>query len=350
MAQSVKSSLPYVEGDTTSVSKQGRSYKIILDQYRVKSYEATKASLKNLLWNLNLMYNARKMDYVESCGRSLIVILNLLLFLFSAIMVVVGCLVKYCSSVFNRYFTPIMDSVQRLATEEPAEHSLGNINIADIINEAATVAIVLGAALLIISVFGWCGACCKVRWMLAVYCGILTLLLATQITFLILLIVMRSKVDIALKEPLKETLKYKYQGITGKDTASISWNYIMNSLHCCGVYDFRDFNNSISWDRFYHDPKSRKTYKLKIPIVCCKLKGEYPNVQPPEDVSCALYPTRQTSNYHQGCYDKLWHTISTAEITMMAVLSLAAMFQMMLIFFSLYLIGKINKHERSEDS
>ncbi|GAB1598683.1 tetraspanin-6-like [Argonauta hians] len=296
------------------------------------------------------MDNERKVDYVESCGRILIVILNLLLFLISAIMMVIGFLIKYCSSVFNRYFTPIMDSVQRLATEEPVKNSLGNISIVDIINEAATVAIILGTILLLISVFGWCGACCKVRWMLAVYCGILTLLLATQITFLILLIVMRSKVDIALKDPLKETLKYKYEGITGKNTASMSWNYIMNSLQCCGVYDFRDFNNSTVWDRYYHDPRSKRTYKLKIPIVCCKLKGEYPNVEPPEDVSCAVYPTRQTSNYHQGCYDKLWETISTAELTLMAVLSLATMFQMTLIFFALYLIGKINKSKRLQES
>lgn len=59
MAQSVKSSLPYVEGDITSVSKQGGSYMVTLDRCRFKGYEVTKSSLKNLLWNLNLMYNGK---------------------------------------------------------------------------------------------------------------------------------------------------------------------------------------------------------------------------------------------------------------------------------------------------
>lgn len=289
----------------------------------------------------------RKVNCFEVASRGIITVLNLLFFLVSASMIIFGCIIKYGSSNLLRYLEPIFDSIEKISSEK--NYPLGHISISHLILEAATVAIVLGAVLLCIAWFGWCGACCRQRTMLVLYCGLLTLLLALQVTVVVLLVVMRSRVDLALKKPWKDTLVHQYRGIQGQDTLSVSWNYIMNSLDCCGVEGSEDFDKSKNWDRIYHDPHTRRSVHLSIPLICCKYLGEYPDIEPPRNFTCAIVPDLYNSNYKKGCYNEIWNYISRAELTLACVMMLATIIQMMLIFSSVYLISKISTESKYDE-
>jgi hypothetical protein len=59
---------------------------------------------------------------------------------------------------------------------------------------------------------------------------------------------------------------------------------------CCGVENYTDFEKAKKWQREYDVPNIGLV-NLTVPIACCILNGTFPNVSPPDDLTCATNPT-----------------------------------------------------------
>jgi hypothetical protein len=191
------------------------------------------------------------------CWQKLVLVINLLLFIVGLAITGVGI---YLQVEMADYFD-----------------LLGDIKV-----NSATIIIIIGCIVTIITFFGFCGACMKNACMMKTFAGSIIVILLVEAVLVIVIYVHKDDI----KDQMKNALKNYNDGT--KDGVTKVWDKLQHNYHCCGVENAHDwsvkFNNTSTPDA--------------IPDSCCKK----------EEQGCgkdALKNPDNTDIYSTGCFEKL---------------------------------------------
>ncbi|XP_063577057.1 tetraspanin-6 isoform X2 [Pongo abelii] len=194
-------------------------------------------------------------------------------------------------------------------------------NYFSLLNEKATnvpfVLIATGTVIILLGTFGCFATCRASAWMLKLYAMFLTLIFLVELVAAIVGFVFRHEIKNSFKNNYEKALK-QYNS-TG-DYRSHAVDKIQNTLHCCGVTDYRDWT-----DTNYYSEKG-------FPKSCCKL----------EDCT----PQRDADKVNnEGCFIKVM-TIIESEMGVVAGISFGvACFQLIGIFLAYCLSRAITNNQ-----
>ncbi|XP_069114850.1 uncharacterized protein [Argopecten irradians] len=212
---------------------------------------------------------------------------------------------------------------------------LSTLDLWGIIEKASIGFISFGVAVCLIAVFGVHGIKSKNETLLIAYASVLGILVVTEMVFLIVVFKLRSKVDESLKTPLRDLINKQYAGFNGSDVVSVTFNYIMIQLSCCGVDGFGDFYRARKWSKSIRIDENT-SIPLFTPVACCKAEERKSN-----NYACASNPTNRNSNYRQGCYDSFWEEVYKHNPLIVSCATGVVIFELLLIFFACWVAHKI---------
>ncbi|XP_012622840.1 tetraspanin-6 [Microcebus murinus] len=169
-------------------------------------------------------------------------------------------------------------------------------NYFSLLNEKATnvpfLLIGTGIVVIFLGTFGCFATCRASAWMLKLYAMFLTLIFLVQVVSAMLGFVFRHEIKNTFKNNYENALKH--YNSTG-DYRSNAVDKIQNTLHCCGITDYKDWT-----DTDYYSEKG-------FPKSCCKLQ----DCSPQRDAD-------QVNN--EGCIKKVL-TILESKIGIVAGIS-----------------------------
>jgi len=184
---------------------------------------------------------------------------------------------------------------------------------------------IIGSIVFLIAFLGCCGTMQESNCMMMTYAFVLSLLLIAEVGIVIVALVYSDDFEKVLHEGFGKSIK-KY-GIND-DPVMESWNSMQQNLKCCGIDDYKDWEQT-SW-----------TVKEKlVPISCC-IKAEdgcSDNVfdQSPEFVGQTIYT--------EGCLKKALNDIGTQYITIGA--GVVAAIELVGIIFACCLAGRFRRKQ-----
>ncbi|NXK55147.1 TSN1 protein, partial [Chauna torquata] len=155
--------------------------------------------------------------------------------------------------------------------------------------------IVIGAILLVIGFLGCCGAQKESKCLLMMFFSVVLIIFIAEIAAAVVALVYTSLAETLLTAVVTPVLKEKYGD---DDKLTHIWNVTMKEVHCCGLNNYTDFENS---------PWYVKTNTYPEP--CCKDQSPCneslaaaSNLLPhPHPLGCLL----------QGCFEQILEEIRT---------------------------------------
>jgi len=185
----------------------------------------------------------------------------------------------------------------------------------------ASSTLVLGLGLCIISGLGCWGALNKHVTMLNIYMAIVAVITIITFTCLIYFAVNKSKVLKRTYDFLKTKLIVGYEGnYDNISVATITIDALQIYFDCCGIYDYREYENASMWDNRSVEGSSND---LTYPVTCCAWNSSRPKVfagfdeEHFEDLqTCVSHSTGDphdaalvpaASNYLTPCHKKITH-------------------------------------------
>ncbi|XP_025100317.1 tetraspanin-1-like isoform X1 [Pomacea canaliculata] len=287
------------------------------------------------------------MNACSSFAQCVLVIINTIFAVFGIVFLIVGCMVRFGSSLLDDRLQTLYAVVQEYFEKSGSTSSLSDFNIGDFLQSATLAFILIGVFFFIIGMLGCLGACCKIRWCLIVYLVILGIIIAGEVTFIILVYTIDGKIQETMRTPLYDSLRDDYKGINSSEAVSVGWNFAMVTFKCCGVTNYTDFEKASKWQRNY--TVNGQTFHLQVPIACCKSNSSFPNVQLPDDFSCAVSPTTATANIDKGCYDALVDFILDHINILIAVGASVGAVEILMFIFAICVLCAAQKDDDVKD-
>ncbi|XP_045208026.1 tetraspanin-1-like [Mercenaria mercenaria] len=274
------------------------------------------------------------MGCCEGCGQILLVLINLLFSLIGIALLVVACLVRFGSDLLDSYLQDAYSAFQKALEDAASDNNINisDLDIGDIAGDASLAFIVIGAFFFILGIFGCIGAVCKVKFLLIVYTIVLMTIFIAELVFVILLFTIKSTLDGWIRSPLITKLQDDYTGINGNDTFTLTMNFVMHEFECCGIDNYKEFNNSKRWKR---------TIDQTIPFICCKNSS---------DTQCVSNPSENNSFIDQGCYEAVNNWLTDHSSVLIGVGTSVAAIQLLLIIFSLVICCQSRKDDDDKNS
>ncbi|XP_050672269.1 tetraspanin-9-like [Leptidea sinapis] len=227
---------------------------------------------------------------MDSCGRCMkisLVVINLVTFLGGLIAVAIGLWIWV-----SRSFSSTLMS--------------NNMYIASV-----AVVIAMGAAIMLLSFLGCCGAAKEVKCMLLTYYILVFIIFVAMLVGGILLFVFRVKVVSTLDREMQASIPY--YGTRREYTQA--WDDTQTNLQCCGVKSYKDWNDN-------------------VPESCCK------EVYPGKRLDCRSSPN-PTTMHMDGCFHKTSEILREDAIYVGAVAIIVALTMILALVFSCGLFVKI---------
>jgi len=222
-------------------------------------------------------------------------------FLFLLISVFLICVPGYMMDLINYIISRPQLEIS-LVTQDSISHNLG----ANILCQLGWIFLTVALVLLVPAFLGYVGSVRESRICLIMYFVPIIVIWSAQLTFLIVLPVVKTQLYNLIGNLSKLSLE-QYTG-AGTDTdkddhkeniITFLWNMVMVHLQCCGVTSYQDFQLSSVWN-------SDKEKLQIIPSACCMLETtNYPISRIyPVDHHCSSVPTKYNSYWTQGCLPK----------------------------------------------
>ncbi|OWF55408.1 CD63 antigen-like [Mizuhopecten yessoensis] len=274
------------------------------------------------------------MGCFATCGKILLVIVNLLFLVIGLVFFILGFFCKFGNDTLKGYYEGALASLSTSLSDSGfGTVDLSSFDITEVIGTLGIAFIAIGTILLVITVFGFIGACCKIRCMLIGYCILVGLIVVGQIVFFGILFGNKTLITDQIKTPLKSSIQSDFQGLNGTNVVSLAWNFVHIQVKCCGVDSYEDFTGATLW------PTNYPSYFLKTPLSCCM------TLPSTTDFSCAASPTTSNNYKDTGCFDSIWD-LALGNVGLMAgIFAGMGLFQIMLIVFGICVImdGKQNR-------
>ncbi|XP_033759309.1 tetraspanin-16-like [Pecten maximus] len=279
------------------------------------------------------------MGCFATCGKILLVVVNLFFLVIGLVLFVAGFFCKFGNDTLKTYYEGALDSLSgSLSSSGFGTVDLSSFDITEIIGTLGIAFIVSGTILLIITVFGFVGACCKVKCMLIGYCILVTLVVIAEVVFFGILFGNKEIITDEIKPSLKSSIQSDYQGLNGTNAISLAWNFVHIQVKCCGVDNYQDFTGATQWITQY------PSYTIQTPLSCCK---ELPSST---DFSCAASPTTSNNYKDTSCFDSIWD-LALGNVGLMAgIFAGMGLFQIMLIVFGICVLKDGRKNRVSSST
>jgi len=274
----------------------------------------------------------------ECVAKVFLVLLNILIGLIGFTLLAVGIFVQFAGEYVNMALKILAEELKKQGLDQV---DLTNMykELLPIINGIAIPLIVIGAFLFILSLFGCCGVCCNKRVCLLIFSIMVTIIFVGMLAGILYIIIGAAQIKAKSKEGVQAEIKKNYVGINSTNGISLVMNVLMIQFKCCGMDNYKDFENCEKWER-----KIKLTAgvividgTLLIPIACCKMKGQFPSVEA-EDKTCAL--TGLNSNKDTGCFKKIEEYISQYLVWFYVLLASPLVFMLVLMALGWYLWKK----------
>jgi len=236
------------------------------------------------------------------CAKKCLIFLNVLFFLGGAGLLGFGLWMKLCPMI-TQYLLVV------------------NIDASDpLIEYAALVFIVVGAAAFVISLIGCCGAVRANQGLLFVYILLLLVLILGEVIGAVLALVYRGKVQSALLDSMTEQVQEDYYDGTAQYDA---WNFIQTELKCCGGSNYTDYQNSV-WA--VNSSRVINGTKEVVPMTCCVQleEGTSSDPKPVDFKQCQEAAAAGTAGesdflFTEGCHDALQAWFEQHSLIMMII-------------------------------
>ncbi|NXQ44884.1 TSN1 protein, partial [Catharus fuscescens] len=198
--------------------------------------------------------------------KVMMILFNLAIFLGGGALLGVGIWVKVDGQSFLNIFGTLSTSILQV------------VNVAYLL-------IVIGAILLVIGFLGCYGAQKESKCLLIMFFSVVLIIFIVEVAAAVVALVFTGLAETLLTGLVTPLLKNKY----GEDPAFTEiWNLTMSEVHCCGLNNYTDFDDSY----FY---KTHNSY----PRQCCV--GVSPFLAHPHPCGCLL----------QGCFPQILQEIRT---------------------------------------
>ncbi|NWV74980.1 TSN1 protein, partial [Dasyornis broadbenti] len=203
--------------------------------------------------------------------KVMMILFNLAIFLAGGTLLGVGIWVKVDGESFLDIFGALSSSVLQV------------VNVSYLL-------IVIGAILLVIGFLGCYGAQRESKCLLMMFFSVVLIIFIAEVAAAVVALVFTGLAETLLTGLVTPLLKEKY-GVDA--TFTHIWNVTMTEVHCCGLNNYTDFNNSYWFETHGSYPKQ-----------CCEMKepfGVSPPLAHPHLRGCLL----------QGCFPQILEEIRT---------------------------------------
>ncbi|NXF14628.1 TSN1 protein, partial [Rhodinocichla rosea] len=199
--------------------------------------------------------------------KVMMILFNLAIFLSGGTLLGVGIWVKVDGESFLKIFGTLSSSILQV------------VNVAYLL-------IVIGAILLVIGFLGCYGAQKESKCLLMMFFSVVLMIFIAEVAAAVVALVFTGLAETLLTGLVTPLLKEKY----GADEAFTQiWNVTMTEVHCCGLNNYTDFNNSYFYDTHHGYPRQ-----------CCDTWG-VPTSRHPHPCGCPV----------QGCFKQILEEIRT---------------------------------------
>ncbi|NWY42246.1 TSN1 protein, partial [Sylvia atricapilla] len=171
--------------------------------------------------------------------KVMMILFNLAIFLSGGTLLGVGIWVKVDGESFLNIFGALSSSILQV------------VNVGYLF-------IVIGAILLVIGFLGCYGAQKESKCLLMMFFSVVLIIFIAEVAAAVLALVFTGLAETLLTGLVTPLLKEKYGS---DDEFTKIWNITMTEVHCCGLNNYTDFNNSY----FYETHGS-------YPVQCCDMK------------------------------------------------------------------------------
>ena len=159
--------------------------------------------------------------------------------------------------------------------------------LGDITINSATIFIIIGVIITIISFFGCCGAIMENPCMMYTFATLVTLMLLIEVGLTVVILIYKDDVKNGVIEQMRSGLE-KYN-TTESRGVTITWDAMQETYECCGIVNAQDW---------------KERFSASVPDSCCKIRVE----------GCgknALNERDNTNIYGTGCFTKFSNRLET---------------------------------------
>ncbi|NXF83360.1 TSN1 protein, partial [Sclerurus mexicanus] len=183
--------------------------------------------------------------------KVMMILFNLAIFLSGGTLLGVGIWVKVDGESFVDIFGTLSSSVLQV------------VNVSYVL-------IVIGSILLVIGFLGCYGAQKESKCLLMMFFSVVLIIFIAEVAVAVVALVYTGLAETLLSALVTPVLKEKY----GVDAAFTQiWNTTMTKVHCCGLNNYTDFNDSV-WYETHKLYPSQCSPALAYPHLCgCLLQG-----------------------------------------------------------------------------
>ncbi len=164
------------------------------------------------------------------------------------------------------------------------------------IEQGAYMLIAAGAFIFLVSFLGYCGAIKESRVLLTAYGLFIIIVAVLQVAFVVVAAINQVKATKFTKDFFHHTLRTYYTTADRKDAVTLSWDFMMAELECCGVDGHEDFQQAPEFVKYANEAGEGQV----VPAACCKLDTQFDlKVFKPQDPKCLTNPSTYNSNMHK---------------------------------------------------
>ncbi|NXP96705.1 TSN1 protein, partial [Vidua macroura] len=217
--------------------------------------------------------------------KVMMILFNLAIFLSGGTLLGVGIWVKVDGESFLKIFGTLSSSILQV------------VNVAYLL-------IVIGAILLVIGFLGCYGAQKESKCLLMMFFSVVLIIFIAEVAAAVVALVFTGLAETLLTGLVTPLLKEKY-GVN--DTFTQIWDVTMTKVHCCGLNNYTDFNNSYFYETHQGYPRQ-----------CCDMQSTCNSTVAAEmAVQVRLWGIATSCHPHpcgclvQGCFKQILEEIRT---------------------------------------
>ncbi|XP_041361462.1 tetraspanin-18-like [Gigantopelta aegis] len=211
----------------------------------------------------------------------------------------------------------------------------------NLIQAVTSVLVFSGGMLFILGFLATCAALLEHKGMLIVYIVILMVLLCSQGTASVIMVVKWKAIENELNENLVKNVEENYDGkVKSASVFSAALDWTQVTLYCCGINKFSEFQKAKNW-------KARET--KMVPETCCILTNRdkfFLKEKPKVKVrTCPQDPTATDSYISTPCFNGIKELLMEKWKLFLGVLCVVLIFEVSGVVFSSFILWKIHKKE-----
>ncbi|PAA73151.1 hypothetical protein BOX15_Mlig003371g1 [Macrostomum lignano] len=259
-------------------------------------------------------------------------VLSIVSVLLGVIFLIVGFILQFgLTTVVVNYLRTYINELNNYlkATGSSVDIETYIQQLPQITGNLAVTFIIMGIVIAAVGVIGLVAVCCEVKVMLIIYIVLLGILIAGQVTLIIVYYAARDTFISRAKTYMQDTINNKYSGYSNMNMETILWNVFHTSLGCCGITNGTDFASAKLWTRNVTYNSVSYT-NIAYPLTCCRTSNYTGCLQ-------SNHTSIQYTNLNVGCWEKIDTTVQT-NITYAALGTAAiVLLQTLILVFAVHL-------------